>query len=76
MREGSWKPLAVKRRAWKEVPGFLEHVACGPSVPCCLGASCVLWGSLASCPWAGVEGGGLVLCLLKGLTPKCITDRR
>ena len=28
------------------------------------------------CPWVGVEGGGLVLCLLKGLTSKCITDRQ
>ena len=28
------------------------------------------------CPWVGVEAGGLVLCLLKGLTSKCITDRQ
>lgn len=33
-------------------------------------------GESGSCPWAGIEGGGLVLCLLKGLTPKCMTDRR
>lgn len=73
MSEGSRQPLAVKGRAWKEVPGFLEPVACGRRVPCCLGGSVSSGGV---CPWVGVEGGGLVFCLLKGLTSKCITDRQ
>ena len=59
MREGSWKPLAVKSRAWKEVPGFLEHVACGPGVPCGLGASCVFWGSLTPVPGRELKGEAL-----------------